>query len=202
MLTLPVFSFTHASLIQFLVLPIILYIIPITNVFPYDTYLVPSHSYLSVSANRVTTIFISLPSIPFYSNLFNGFYLSLPVLAAAPDTPLADFLESIFIIIHTFPPLSYLCFMLADFFQSANTFLHITLHFSSHFLIHVFIYFNSTHLHFTNNSYLYTYNCLHYFPWSDFRFFITTNARFFFMHSTYNFFLSINVLAAAPDIIL
>ena len=134
------------------------------------SYSVPLYFYFSISANRVTTISISLPSLPFYSNLFNGFYLSLPVLAAAPDMPLAAFLESIFIIIHTFPPLSYLCFMLADFFQSANTFLHVILHFSSHFLIQLSIYFNNIHRPFINNSYLLTFNYLHYSLYSDSRF--------------------------------
>ena len=135
-------------------------------------YLVPLNFYLSVSTSRVTIIFISLPSLPFYSTLFNGFSLSIPVLAAAPDIPLDSFLESIFIFIstHTFLPLSCLCFMLASFFQSPNIFLHSTLHFSSHSLIQVFIYFNSTYLQFINNPYLPTYDCLHRSPWSDFRF--------------------------------
>ena len=128
-------------------------------------YLVPSHSYLSVSVNRVTIIFLSLPSLPFYSTLFNDFYVSLPVLAAAPDIPLASFLESTFIFIstHTFLPLSCLCFMLASFFQSLNTFLHSPLHFSSHSLVQVFIYFISSYLQFINNSYLPPYDCLYRF---------------------------------------
>ena len=128
-------------------------------------YLILFYSYLSVLPSIVTTIFIALPSLPFYSNLFSGFSLYLPVLAAAPDIPLASFLESIFIFIstHTFLPLSCLCFMLASFFQSPNTFLHIPLYFSSHSLMQVFIYFNRCHLPFINNSYLSTYNCLYRF---------------------------------------